>query len=119
MGRLIESEIIPRLMLAQQGRSSGMVDDVGRTVNAADASVLARHAIGSDPQALDDQIRLMLARGGSQGPVVVESLAAAARLLSNMHREGLCTSSDLTMGLRCLQAALCCIGADLERLSPS
>lgn len=114
--RLIESEIIPRFMLSDQVRWCEAVDGVSRS---DDATVLARNAIKSDSRALYTHIRSMLARESSHRPVVLDALASAARLLSDMRRTGLCTTSELMAGLSCLRVGLGCVGANLDQHSSS
>ncbi|MBV9076889.1 MAG: cobalamin B12-binding domain-containing protein [Methylobacteriaceae bacterium] len=104
LSRVIETEIIPRLMLAQlevaPARSEAPKPD------SADIAEIASHAIGPDPDAATAKVFALLGRGCAIETVLLEALGGAARLLGDMWREDLCSFTDVTIGMCRLQAVL-------------
>ncbi len=109
LSTLIESEIIPRLMMAHatdvpmplaptctQAGGDGMID-------ARDVATLAPLALQVDADALLVHIEAILARGVSVDTVMVDLLAPAARLLGEYWEDDRCDFIDVTMGLWRLQ----------------
>lgn len=117
IARLIETEIIPRLMLAH--RAAPVATSEGRA-DADDAAAVAGHAIGPDADAVHAYVEVLFARGCSIDTVLLDVLAPAARVLGDMWCEDLCTFMDVTIGLGRLQQVLHVVGSmvETERTGP-
>lgn len=105
LARTIETEIIPRLLLAHREEST---EDAGKPMRPghAETAELASAAMADEGGAASCYIDAMLARGISREDVLLNLLAPAARLLGDMWREDLCTFADVTIGLSRLQAVV-------------
>ena len=114
LSSLIESEIIPRLMIAHSA-DDGLAIAV---VDAVDVDTLAPLALQVDAGALLAQVELVLARGVSIAAVMVDLLAPTARLLGEFWEDDRCDFVDVTMGLWRLQEVVHQIASRLpaERL---
>lgn len=117
ISRLIETEIIPRLMLAH---CDGPPAIGGGIADKDDAAAIAGHSIGSDPDAVHRYVETLFARGCSIDTLLLDALAPAARLLGDMWSEDLCTFMDVTIGLGRLQHVLRVVGnlVESERSGP-
>ena len=112
LARTIETEIIPRLMLAHRGEEGGSA--ARRPNYSADVAELASFAIGPDPRAAMDLVADLLRRGEGFEHVLLDVLAPAARLLGDLWREDVCTFTDVTIGLSRLQQILRSFGTGFE-----
>lgn len=108
LSTLIESEIIPRLMIAHAGDNFP-----GSTVTASspgsapilpgEVEALAPLALQIEADALLVHIEGVLARGVAFDTIMVDLLAPAARLLGEFWEDDRCDFVDVTMGLWRLQ----------------
>lgn len=102
LARVIEGEIIPRLMLAHAPRrstSSPGIDAVGpRTLEA-----FARLTLSSEGPALTEYVEALIAGGLPLERALVELLAPTARRLGDDWNEDLISFTDVTVGLSRLQ----------------
>ncbi|WBH15594.1 cobalamin B12-binding domain-containing protein [Sphingomonas radiodurans] len=100
LSTLIESEIIPRLMIAH---AVDIAEVAAVEIDACEISALAPLALEVEADALLAHIEAILARGVSVDTVMVDLLAPAARLLGEYWEEDRCDFVDVTMGLWRLQ----------------
>lgn len=109
LSTLIESEIIPRLMIAHSADAPLLplaVDDAASAegrVGYAEVEGLAPLALQVEADELLGYIDAILARGVSVDTVMVDLLAPTARLLGEFWEDDRCDFVDVTMGLWRLQ----------------
>jgi MerR family transcriptional regulator, light-induced transcriptional regulator len=104
LSTLIESEIIPRLMVAHASDTPLVhVQTVSVSIDPAEVAALAPLALEVEADALLSHIEAILARGVPVDTVMVELLAPTARLLGEYWDDDLCDFIDVTMGLWRLQ----------------
>ena len=101
---LIESEIIPRLMVAHAVDTPAPATATATAVIEADEiATLAPLALAVEADALLAHIEAVLRRGVSIDTVMVDLLAPTARLLGEFWEDDRCDFVDVTMGLWRLQ----------------
>jgi methanogenic corrinoid protein MtbC1 len=100
LSTLIESEIIPRLMIAHAAEAP---EDTAPAIEAEDVAALAPLALQVEADALLAHIEGILARGVPVDTVMVDLLAPTARLLGEYWEDDRCDFIDVTMGLWRLQ----------------
>jgi len=109
LDKLIEAEIIPRLMLANRA-SAGPAEVVAlapaRGFGVEDVDQFARRTIHADPDDLSDQVQGLLDGGVSHEDVLLKLLAPAARRLGQLWNEDLCDFTEVTIGLMKLHRVL-------------
>lgn len=104
LSTLIESEIIPRLMVAHAGDFHAVAlarDD--QVIDYAEVEDFAPLAMQVEADALLAHVEAILARGVSVDTIMVDLLAPTARLLGEYWEEDRCDFVDVTMGLWRLQ----------------
>jgi methanogenic corrinoid protein MtbC1 len=105
LSRLIEREIIPRLLVAHAAPPApaalSLVCDGG--ISVGEVAAFAPLALHVEADELLDHVDALLARGVSLETVLVDLLAPAARLLGQFWEEDRCDFVDVTMGLWRLQ----------------
>ena len=109
LSTLIESEIIPRLMVAHAAdlQAPAMTEvEAGAAIDPDEVAALAPMALLVDADALLAHVEAILARGVSVDTVLVDLLAPAARLLGEYWEDDRCDFIDVTMGLWRLQEIL-------------
>ncbi len=119
LSRTIESEIIPRLMLAHCDPSevrAGAQEDKAPPPNAAEQ--LAMVAIGPDPDAALEFVRRARAGGLSLEAAYLELLTPAARHLGALWDADLCPFTEVTVGLWRLQRVMHELGASFCNQAP-
>lgn len=100
---LIESQIIPRLLVACRNQSI-RPDDIARDrISASQAEGFAAVVLRLEAHALMGQVDGFIARGASVEAILVDLLAPAARQLGLWWEEDSCDFVDVTMGLWRLQ----------------
>jgi methanogenic corrinoid protein MtbC1 len=106
LSRLIESEIIPRLLVAHATGPHGD-SDVGAERSAVisdeEVKAFAPLALQVEADELLDYVDGLIARGVSLDSLLVDLLAPAARQLGEYWEDDLCDFIDVTMGLWRLQ----------------
>ncbi|WP_227698592.1 cobalamin B12-binding domain-containing protein [Sphingomonas hengshuiensis] len=113
LSTLIESEIIPRLMVAHASDTrppASAALEPGETIDPAEVAELAPLALQVEADTLLAHVERILARGVSVDTVMVDLLAPAARLLGEYWDDDRCDFMDVTMGLWRLQEVLHEIG---------
>ncbi len=104
LSALIESEIIPRLMVAHAPATPAVAPVIGdRGVDAAEIAAFAPLVMQVEADALLAYIETILARGVPFDTVMVDLLAPTARLLGEFWEDDRCDFVDVTMGLWRLQ----------------
>lgn len=105
--RTIESEVIPRLVLAHRGaRPAPAVARPDAAVESAQVEELARRLIDGDTEPARDYVSKMLADGVPLDALYLDLLAPAARRLGEMWTEDACDFTAVTVGLWRLQRLL-------------
>ncbi|WP_439814968.1 cobalamin B12-binding domain-containing protein [Zavarzinia sp. CC-PAN008] len=105
LASVIERDIIPRLMLAQEAaprreaRARGALD-------IRDSTAFARFVLASDPPTIIDQIELLLENGIRLQRIYTDLLAPVARKLGELWEQDRCTFVEVTIGLSRLQQVL-------------
>ena len=117
LSRTIESQIIPRLMLAHQPEPSKSEVWDERSAETADVAEMAGRAMSGDGAATLALAEGFLRDGHSLDSVLLDILSPAARLLGTMWEEDFCSFSDVSIGLSTLQRTLHVLTsrADVER----
>ncbi len=104
LSTLIESEIIPRLMVAHAATTPIVTATATEAaIDDADIEALAPLALLVEADALLAHIETILARGVSVDTVMVDLLAPTARMLGEFWDDDRCDFVDVTMGLWRLQ----------------
>lgn len=104
LSTLIESEIIPRLMVAHATNIPVVASRASEdTIDPAEVDILAPLALQIEADALLSHIEAVLARGVAVDTVMVDLLAPTARRLGEYWDDDLCDFIDVTMGLWRLQ----------------
>lgn len=123
--RVIEGEIIPRLLLAHRGPptgppASGLAAET--SVNAAylgDIESFARLVLTSEPGEIVDRVQFLVDGGIKLERVYLELLAPVARLLGIYWLEDRCSFAEVTLGLSHLHQAVHLLGRRYrEKLDP-
>jgi len=118
LNKLIEVEIIPRLMLVSRDTGADAAaaaepDATARAFSAAEVDRFARRTIDHEPEALVDEINQRLIAGGaSHEDVLLRLLAPAARRLGELWDDDQVDFADVTIGLMKLHRVLERINAD-------
>lgn len=104
LNRLIESEIIPRLLVAHSnGPHAPAIDPRGGAVVQEDVATFAPLTLHVEADELLEHVDRLIARGVSHESLLVDLLAPAARWLGQLWEEDRCDFVDVTMGLWRLQ----------------
>jgi len=108
LAQTIETEIIPRLMLAHRGGRADFetVAKVALRPSSQQADDFAQLALGADAQAPLEFVRRLRADGVALESIYLELLAPAARRLGAMWEADLCGFADVTVGLWRLQQVM-------------
>lgn len=104
LARLIEGEIIPRLLLAHQTADRTQPRNVAEGGVAADEVVdFARLVLAEDLSVLIQKVEGLIARGVQIDDLYFDLFSPTAKLLGSMWEEDFCTFNDVTVGLCRLQ----------------
>lgn len=106
LSRTIETEIIPRLMLAHRADANAVEAEDLEKPSIADVAELAGFAISRDLLFVRQHVESLMGRGHSLETVLLDLLAPAARLLGDMWQDDLCDFAEVTIGLSQLQQVL-------------
>jgi MerR family transcriptional regulator, light-induced transcriptional regulator len=115
---LIESQIIPRLLVACRNQSIRPDDIMRDRICASQAEGFAAVVLRLEAHALMEQIEGFLARGASVEAVLVDLLAPTARQIGIWWEEDACDFVDVTMGLWRLQQIVYELSARLPGKAP-
>lgn len=104
LNKLVESEIIPRLLVAHssgpRAAAFALCDD---RIAPEEVEAFAPLSLQVEADELLDHVHALLVRGVSLDTVMVDLLAPAARLLGQFWEDDRCDFVDVTMGLWRLQ----------------
>lgn len=111
LARLIEGEIIPRLMLAYEethvAADAKSVEQAGANApTIAHVAEFTRLLLKGDDRAWREAVDALRGDGASLDQIFLELFAPSARLLGEMWERDLCSFSDVTVGLCRLQQLL-------------
>lgn len=101
LARLIEGEIIPRLMLTHAGRAAGVIPGVGVSPEALDMFVSM--TLASESPVLAAHVEALVHGGLPLESAYAEILAPTARRLGDAWNDDLISFTDVTIGLARLQ----------------
>lgn len=115
MDKLIEAEIIPRLMLvnrmsAHEAELAAPTDSHARGFDAQEIDRFARKTIAYDHEALSAEVQALLRDGVWLDDILLKLLAPTARRLGQLWEEDLCDFTEVTIGLMKLHRVLETIG---------
>lgn len=103
---IIESEIIPRLLMAHASSDSHGKSRPSRAINPEDASRFAMLPLRLEAAGLLEEVDAFIADGASVETICLDLLAPAARKLGDMWDNDECDFIDVTMGLWRLQEVM-------------
>lgn len=111
LDKLIEGEIIPRLMLTTRPPEQADETEPGPGASPAafgpeDIDAFALRAVRQDPAELVDEVHRLMDAGASHEDILLKLLAPAARRLGKMWEEDACDFADVTIGLMKLHRVL-------------
>lgn len=105
ISKVVEAEIIPRLMLA--ARVGDAVQTRGRgVVRPSDVEMLVAHALANDVESAYASVIAARDRGVRQEAILLELIAAAARSLGRRWDDDLCSFTDVTLALTVLHRVM-------------
>ncbi|WP_379920618.1 B12-binding domain-containing protein [Erythrobacter sp. R86502] len=103
---IIESEIIPRLLMAYSGASAQSKPRRSRSISADEASRFALLPLRLEAASLLEEVDGFITKGASVETICLDLLAPAARKLGEMWEYDECDFLDVTMGLWRLQEVM-------------
>lgn len=115
LGRTIESEVIPRLMMVHQNPAARDQRPSSLHVNAEDITELARIVIEHETHVASAYIEALRNQGVPIDAVFMELLAPTARLLGEMWKNDQCCFTDVTIGMARLQQIVHELSPEFQR----
>jgi len=117
LGRTIESEVIPRLMLAHRRAPSIARSRLPQAqhVGPDDVRELARIVIQHDTEVAASYVEALRNQGVPVEAIYLELLAPTARHLGEMWKSDECCFTDVTLGISRLQQVVHELSPDFER----
>jgi len=108
LSRTIESEVIPRLMLAHRVDPGWAIEPAEEIAGASAGSIeeFARLVLQSDPGLATSYIEARRAEGVALDRIFLELMAPTARLLGEYWEQDVCDFTQVTIGLSLLQQML-------------
>jgi MerR family transcriptional regulator, light-induced transcriptional regulator len=108
LARAIETEVIPRLLLAHRSIPAAPVGTPASSDPPSDSEIeeLVATALTGNVRSSRLIVETVHSRGVSTEVILERLLAPAARRLGVMWEQDACTFTDVTVGLACLQSAL-------------
>ena len=103
---IIETEIIPRLLMAHAGTESRTPGRRSRTITHDEASRFALLPLRLEAASLLEEVDAFINKGASVETICLDLLAPAARKLGEMWETDECDFLDVTMGLWRLQEVM-------------
>lgn len=103
---IIESEIIPRLLMAHSATDTPTRSRLLRSITPEDASRFAELPLRLEAASLLEEVDAFIAKGASVETICLDPLAPAARKLGEMWERDECDFLDVTMGLWRLQEVM-------------
>jgi methanogenic corrinoid protein MtbC1 len=103
---IIESEIIPRLLMAHSATELHSHSRLPRTITPEEAARFALLPLRLEAASLLEEVDAFIAKGASVETICLDLLAPAARKLGEMWERDECDFLDVTMGLWRLQEVM-------------
>ena len=103
---MIESEIIPRLLMVHAAPAARSRPKRGRPIDPDDATAFAMLPLRLEAARLLEEVDAFIAEGSSVETICLDLLAPAARMLGEMWERDECDFIDVTMGLWRLQEVM-------------
>lgn len=103
---MIESEILPRLLMAHAAAPARTKAKRSRPIAPEDASAFANLPLRLEAASLLEEVDAFIAEGSSVETICLDLLAPAARMLGEMWERDECDFIDVTMGLWRLQEVM-------------
>lgn len=103
---IIESEIIPRLLMAHSASETRTRPRLLRAISPEEASRFALLPLRLEAASLLEEVDAFIAKGATVETICLDLLAPAARKLGEMWERGECDFLDVTMGLWRLQEVM-------------
>jgi methanogenic corrinoid protein MtbC1 len=103
---IIESEIIPRLLMAHSATETRTRSRLLRAISPDEAADFALLPLRLEAAALLEEVDRFIAKGASVETICLDLLAPAARKLGEMWEQDECDFLDVTMGLWRLQEVM-------------
>ena len=110
LARMIESEIIPRLMLSHSPPGAGPAPQPVGSVGPRTLEAFARMTLASEAHALTGYIETLMQGGLSLEEIYVDLLIPTARRLGDDWNEDFISFTDVTIGLTRLQQVVRTLG---------
>lgn len=114
LGRTIEAEVIPRLMMAHRGPLSKETLSL-QHVTADDIAELGRIVIDHETAVASSYVDALRNQNVPIEAIFVELLAPTARLLGEMWKADMCCFTDVTVGMSRLQQIVHELSPEFER----
>jgi methanogenic corrinoid protein MtbC1 len=114
LGKVIEAEILPRLLLVHSEKRGGSAQAPHRREEPMEVADFSDLLIGSDGKAATDYLLRLLRSGRTTPEILLDLLAPAARRLGTLWERDDCDFVQVTIGLRRLQDMLNRLSADHE-----
>jgi methanogenic corrinoid protein MtbC1 len=115
LGRTIEAEVIPRLMLAHRGNTPRVSSNTATHISSEDIAEMARIVIEHETTVASSYIEALRNQGVPVEAVFLELLAPTARLLGEMWKSDVCCFTDVTIGMTRLQQIVHELSPEFER----
>jgi methanogenic corrinoid protein MtbC1 len=103
LARLIEGEIIPRLLMAHQPAKMSRIGPAPGRITQAEVSQFAHLAVVEDLHSLIEHVNAFVVRGVRVEQIYFDLLSPAAKLLGFMWEQDACSFTDVTVALCRLQ----------------
>lgn len=117
LGRTIEAEVIPRLMMAHRGFTTSESTPPSSHISAEDIAELARISIEHETAVASSYIDALRNQGVPIEAIFTELMAPTARLLGEMWKADQCCFTDVTVGMARLQQIVHELSPEFERES--
>jgi methanogenic corrinoid protein MtbC1 len=115
LGRTIEAEVIPRLMMVHRGFSGRESLPQSQLIGEDDIAELARIVVQHEVDVASCYVDALRNQGVPVEAIFVELLAPTARLLGEMWKSDLCCFTDVTVGMTRIQQLVHELSPDFER----
>jgi methanogenic corrinoid protein MtbC1 len=97
--KVIEGEIIPRLLLAHRPTSTNAKVESEVPCDFPDADTVAQLVLSNEPHEIAEKVDLLRRRGVKLEQIFLDFLAPVARKLGEFWEEDRCSFTDVTLGL--------------------
>lgn len=119
LARVIEGEIIPRLMLAHSPSETGAPPQPAAAVPPRMLETFAQMTLSSEAHTLKSYVEALIQRGLSLDQVYIDLLIPTARRLGDDWNEDVISFTDVTIGLSRLQQVVRALGRSLPTREPA